>query len=326
MNNKTVRWGIVTTGRITHTFIKDIALVNNAEVVAVAARSGANAKIFAETYGIPNAYEGYDKLFSDPNVDAVYIASPHTLHIQQAVSALQAGKHVLCEKPVTTSVNDLNLLISIAKQNNCFFMEAMWTYFLPAIQRAQRWVEEGRIGKLLHVRADFGYPIEYDSNRREYDYELAGGCLYEMGIYPIALNYLFHKAFVQPTITKYSHAPNGAEDDVVWHIDYGDSHASLHTSFKAKLPNVAHIIGTEGHIVIDEFFRTKQATLFVLDDEVDSFTDNRLGSGFEFQIAHACDCISRGTTQSDVVTFDASLHFQRMISALRIPDSQSQNI
>ncbi len=188
----TVRWGIVSTGRITHQFVQDFDYVPNGTVVAVASRSQESADAFAAQYSIPRAYAGYDRLLEDPEVDAVYIATPHTLHYRNTMDAIQARKHVLCEKPFTVSVREARNLFHMAEQSSVFVMEAMWTYFLPAIQKAREWVEQGHIGRLRQVKADFGYPLlPFDPDRREYDAELAGGCLLEMGIYPVALAFLF---------------------------------------------------------------------------------------------------------------------------------------
>ena len=140
-----VRWGIVSTGRITHQFVQDFAFVPNGEVVAVASRSQEAADAFAARYGIPRAHAGYDRLLDDPQVDAVYIATPHALHFSNTADAIQARKHVLCEKPFTVSAREARNLFRIAEQSSVFVMEAMWTWFLPAVRKALEWVQQGRI-------------------------------------------------------------------------------------------------------------------------------------------------------------------------------------
>jgi predicted dehydrogenase len=150
---KKVRWGLVSAGHIANTFAADIAHASNAEVVAVAARNLADARAFARKYGIPTAYEGYDRLFADDGIDAVYVSTPHTLHLTHSVAALQAGKSVLCEKPLTTSADECRRLLAVAAETGGYLMEAMWTWFLPAIRAAKAWFEAGRIGELRHIRA-----------------------------------------------------------------------------------------------------------------------------------------------------------------------------
>jgi dihydrodiol dehydrogenase / D-xylose 1-dehydrogenase (NADP) len=138
-----VKWGIISTGRITHQIVQDFKHVPNGEVVAVASRSQDSADAFAAQYEIPRAYSSYQQLLEDPDVDAVYIATPHTLHYQNSIDAIQARKHVLCEKPFTVGVRESRNLFHMAEQSSVFVMEAMWTYFLPAIQKAQEWVQGG---------------------------------------------------------------------------------------------------------------------------------------------------------------------------------------
>jgi predicted dehydrogenase len=316
-DKRTIRWGVITAGRITHTFSKDIAFCDNTEIFAVGARSIENAQAFADQYGIKHAFAGYDTIFNHPKIDAVYIASPHTLHFEQIEKAILAGKHVLCEKPIVTNIGDLKRAISLAKANNVFLMEAMWTYFLPAIQKAKAWVDGGAIGELLHVKADFGYPIPYSPELREYDANFAGGCLLEMGIYPIAFNWLFHPQMPDSASGRQWFAPNGVEHDVSWSLEYPNSSACLHTSFRSKLPNVAVLIGTKGTIQIPDFWRATECHLYELETPIDSFTDDRQGSGFEFQIQHTCDAIRNCKTESDVVSFADSLAFQEHIELAR---------
>ena len=313
---KTIRWGIVSAGRISHTFAKDIKWVDGAEIVAVAARSQESAKAFAEEYNIPVAYQGYDALFEDPNVDAVYISTPHTHHFAHTKAALEAGKHVLCEKPFTVSPEECETLMALAEEKGLFLMEAIWTYFLPAIQTAKRWLEQGRIGELKHIKADFGYPIPYDANSREWNVDLAGGCLLEMGIYPVSFNYLFNPSLDYKLQVIGRRAPNGADRDVTITLDYNDKDSVLNTSFDCRLPNWGFLVGTEGYIAIPDFFRASQCSLHVLDEQIDHFVDERKGSGFEFEIHEACEAIRQARLTSDVVPLSTSLHLQKQMQEI----------
>ena len=311
-----VRWGVVSAGRISHTFVKDAVLVESAEVVAVAARNKQSAREFADQYGILTAYEGYDTLFADPQVDAVYISTPHTHHFAHTKAALEAGKHVLCEKPFTVSSQQCEELMALAKQKNLFLMEAVWTYFLPAIQKAQQWIAEGRIGELKHLKGDFGYPLPYEPERREWNRELAGGCLLEMGIYPVSFNWLFNPSTDYSMQVIGRRAPNGADRDVTVMFDYGDKDSVITTSFDCRLPNWGFLVGTKGYIAIPDFFRAKECSLHVLDERVDHFVDNRRGSGFEFEIAAACEAILAGEIESTVMPLSNSLNFQRQMEGI----------
>jgi len=318
-----VRWGIVSTGRITHQFVQDFEFVPNGEVAAVSSRSRESAEAFARQYGIPKAYADYAEMLDDPDIDAVYIATPHTLHYQNASDAIQARKHVLCEKPFTVGVRESRNLFRIAEQSSVFVMEAMWTYFLPAIRKAQEWVAEGRIGRIRHVKADFGYPLlPFDPDRREYDASLAGGCLLEMGIYPVALAWLFLQQDPDDIRVIARKAPNGVEDDVVMLFDYGDNEggsvATLATSFRSKLQNWACIIGEEGYIAIPDFWRAGECSLYHLDTRIDHFDDARSGLGFSYEAVAAGDDILAGRQQNTTMPWGNTIRFQEHMERVKL--------
>jgi len=316
------RWGILSTGRITHQFVQDFEYVPNGKVVAVASRTQESADAFAAQYDIPSAYAGYSKMLDDPKVDAVYIATPHTMHYQNTVDAISARKHVLCEKPFTINVEESRQLFHIANQSSVFVMEAMWTYFLPAIQKAQEWVEEGRIGKLRQVKADFGYPqLPFDPGRREYNAELAGGCLLEMGVYPVALAWLFMQRDPVDIQVVAHKAPNGVEDDVAMLFDYGDGSegavATLGTSFRSKLRNWAYIIGEEGYIAIPDFWRASECSLYHLDSRIDHFEDDRESLGFNYETIAANEDIQAGRQQNATMPWSSTIRFQEHMECVR---------
>lgn len=312
-----IRWGIVSSGNIAGTFASDIRHVENARVGAVASRNGESARRFADAHGIPKAYEGYETLFEDPDIDAVYVATPHTLHLDHSLAALHAGKAVVCEKPITTNAAAFRVMQAAAAETENYLMEAMWTWFLPAIVKAKEWVDSGRIGELRHVKADFGYPVTYDPDSRLYNAELAGGCLLEMGIYPVAIARFFTSRAPSTIEVVSRFAPNGVDDDVVMLFNYDNCVATLATSFRCKLQDSAYIVGTEGYIAIPHFWRAPECSLYVLHDRVDAFVDDRAGSGFEYQITAVSDDILLGRKESAVVTHAASLAFQQDMDRVR---------
>lgn len=331
MNEKNVvRWGVAGTGRISHQFVQDFDYVQNGHVAAVSSRSRDSADAFAKQYGIEKAHAGYENLLADPDVDAVYIASPHTFHFQNTIDAIRAGKHVLCEKPFTINPEESMKLFNIAGQSRVFVMEAMWTFFLPAIQTAMEWLEQGRIGKLRQIKADFGYPqLPFDPDRREYNVEFAGGCLLEMGIYPVSLAWLFMQqdpVGIQTTVHK---APNGVEDDVVMLFNYGnniDGHterntegttATLATSFRSKLQNWAYIIGEEGYIAIPDFWRANECSLYHLDTCIDHFDDGRKSLGLNYEAIAANEDILAGRQQNNIMPWSNTIRFQEHMQRVK---------
>jgi len=319
MKKETIlRWGILSTGRIAQQFCQDMKYVSNGELFAVAARNLKDAQSFAQQHNIAKAYEGYQMLFDDPNIDVVYIATPHTFHFQNVYDALTAGKSVLCEKPITVSRNESELLSALAQEKGLFLMEAMWTYFLPAIQQAKQWVEQGRIGKIKHIKADFGYPLPYEETRREYHASLAGGCLLEMGIYPLAIAAFFAESPMDNLSIKYHLAPNGVEDDVIILADAAEVKLTLATSFQCKLQNWAYIIGEEGYIAIPNFWRADQCTLYQLDEQVDHFDDGRESLGLNYEAQAVGQAINENRIEHPLMTHAVSHLLQQQMEDIKL--------
>lgn len=312
-----VNWGIIGPGRIAHSFASDIKHTSNAGLVAVAARSGSRARDFASQYGIKHAHEGYEALFADPGVDAVYVATPHSYHLEHCAAAMRQGKAVLCEKPLVVSPTECRELMAIADETGSYLMEGMWTWFLPAIQRALIWYRQGRIGQLLHIKSDFGYPLQYSEDLREYDARVGGGSVLEMGIYPVSIARLFTGRGPTDISVRGRRAANGVEDDVTAIFDYGDCMATLGTSFRCKLQNWTYVIGTEGYIAIPDFWRADRCSLFKLDQCIDSFEDGRDSLGFDYEIEAVSADIISGDKQSCVIPLLTSLALQEDMWAMR---------
>lgn len=314
-----IRWGIIGAGRIARTFANDIQYAEHATLAAVASRSLATAQAFAQECCVPTAYGSYAELFASPDIDAVYIATPHTHHQQQSIEALRAGKHVLCEKPATISPLELEEVIAAAKDTQRYFMEGMWTYFMPVILKTQAWITAGRIGTLRHIRADFGFHLPYDPELREYDKQLAGGCLFDMGIYPIAMAWLFLRQDPESQAVWCHHADNGVEDDVAIlnTYDNGATTAQLSTSFRCKLPNYLTLIGDRGSISISDYWGAREARLYEHDQCIDRYSEERPYHGFNHQIEYVSQELIAGKLEPERVSWNDSRAFQRHIAAIK---------
>lgn len=211
---------------------------------------------------------------------------------------------------------------AFAAQSSVFVMEAMWTWFLPAIRKALEWVGQGRIGRLRQVKADFGYPLlPYDPDRREYDADLGGGCLLELGVYPVALALLFLQRDPDAVRVIARKAPNGVEDDLQMLFGYGDDEsgcsATLAASYRSKLQNWAYIIGQESYIAIPDFWRAGECRLYHLDECVDRFEDGRDSLGFNYETIAANDDILHGRQQNRIVTWNATVRCQEHMERVR---------
>lgn len=314
---KKIKWGIVGCGRIADQFCHDLAFTNNCELYAVAARDGNDANTFAAKFGAPKAYQGYQALFDDQEVDVVYIATPHNFHFQNASDAIKAGKHVLCEKPITISTQECQELSKLADKHNVFLMEAMWTYFLPAMQKAKEWIKQGHIGDIKHVKVDFGYPVKFNPNGREYNPDLAGGCLLDMGIYPLAISNFFLEQDLEDLHVKANIRYRGVEDDVTILAKSGDVTVNLATSFQCRLSNHAYIIGDKGYISIPDAFRAYECSLFELDDLIEHFSDGRESLGYSFEAEEVCNLLLDGKKESDIMSHSRSLLLQSQMERIK---------
>ncbi|MEO0451643.1 MAG: Gfo/Idh/MocA family oxidoreductase [Pseudomonadota bacterium] len=306
-----LRWGIISTGRMAGWFCNDFHQVTHSVLSAVCSRSEAAATQFAETYCIQHRFTNLDALLTSGTIDVAYIATPHTTHKDILLKCFDRSIPVLCEKPFVTSVADAEDVITAAQQSNTYFMEAMWTWHLPVLKAAKAWVEAGRIGNLVHVRADFGYPVTYAPDQREYDAEDAGGALREMGVYPVALMRLFMDEPAQDLHVVHQRAPNGVENDLTALFDFGDRTATLSTSYRCRLRNAAHIIGEDGYIVIPDFFRADRADLYQLDDLIETAAFPRQTGGYEYQAIAMGEELASGRQTPALVTHKKSLQIQK---------------
>ena len=307
---KKIRWGIVGPGIIANEFAHDFQFVTHGELAAVASRSAERAKLFAHKYNIPKVYSSNRELYKDPEIDAIYVATPHTLHLENSTDALEAGKAVLCEKPITVHPAQLSELLKVAKTTDNYLMEGMWSYFLPCIQRAQEWVNEGRIGRIKHVKSDFGYPVPFNSEGRMYNPELAGGTLLDMGIYTIAMAWLFYKKDPNKITVVSQKASTGVDSDVAMLFEYDQALATLNSSFECKLNNWTYVIGDEGYIAIPDFWRARECYLYKIEECVDHFKDDRKGFGFKYQIDAVNKDLLQNRKESEIMPHSYSIKLQ----------------
>ncbi len=318
MNTKTkIRWAILGAGRIANTFAKDFPFMQNAELVAVASSDKERASNFAKEYNIPKALS-HDELYNSNEVDAVYIATTHNFHFEQALKCLQSGKAVLCEKPITVNDSEFKKLMAVSKEKNVFLMEAMWTYFLPAIQKAKQWLDEGKIGKLKVIQADFAVPMEKNYEGRVYNLKLAGGSLLDLGVYPVSLAYYFTNKAPEKITASGVMTKTGVDETLGMIFQYGDATATLFTSIITRMTNKLRIFGEEGYIEIHDFWRTKSAKLFDKYFNLsEAFDDERKSHGFIFEMQHANDMILEGKIESPVIPQSRSNNIQETMMEIR---------
>ncbi len=312
-----IRWAILGAGRIANAFAKDFPLMQNAELVAVASSDKERAINFAKQYHIPKSLR-YDELYNSDDVDAVYIATTHNFHFEQALACLQSGKAVLCEKPITVSDTEFKKLMMVSKEKNIFLMEALWTYFLPAVKKAKQWLDEGRIGKLKVIQADFAVPMEKNMEGRMYNPNLAGGSLLDLGIYPIAMSYFFTNKAPGKIVASGAMTKTGVDERLGMIFQYGDITATLFTSLITRMKNKFRLFGEEGYIEIPDFWRAYSARIYGSEyNLLETYDDGRTSHGFIFEMQHANDMILAGKIESPVIAHSRSNDVQETMMEIR---------
>jgi len=252
VSSPTVRWGLAGTGGISRRTVGDLRLCESAEVVAVASRDRQRADAFAAEFGLSLAFGSWTELCASAEVDAVYIGTPHSTHFAYAREALLAGKHVLCEKPLTMTADEARELGRIAAENGVFLMEAMWTKFSPAIQRAVEIVRSGTIGEPRFFQAGLGFPVPADGPPRYWDPALGGGALYDLAVYPVALAHLFLGTPQAVTATG-AMRDDGVDLHEACVLEFASGAlAQFVTSLTFLVPPRGWIGGTEGSITFGE--------------------------------------------------------------------------
>jgi predicted dehydrogenase len=291
--------------------------VQNAELVAVAARDVERAKAFAIEHNIEFAFS-YEELYTSNQVDAIYVATTHNFHYEQCVSCMQNGKAILCEKPITVNDSEFKNLAKLSAEKNVFLMEAMWTYFLPPIQKAKAWIEEGRIGSIKVLQADFGFLMEYNPSGRLYNPSLAGGALLDLGVYVVAFATFFMDR--KPDYIQASGiiGKTNIDESTGMIFKYDEVSAVLFTSILTVMRNTGYIFGTKGYIEIPELYRARKVNLFNAKHEmIESFVDSRTTMGYNFEIQEATDCILAGKIESEIVPHSRSNELQEIMTEVR---------
>ena len=313
-----LRWGILGPGGIARAFASDLRTAG-LDLVAVGSRSAESAGAFAADFDIARAHGSYEALVSDPEVDIVYIATPHPFHAEQAILALEHGKHVLVEKPFTLTGAEAAAVRDVAVDRGLLAMEAMWTRYLPHMARIREVVASGALGDIRALLADHTQRISSDPAHRLNSLELGGGALLDLGVYPISFAW---DILGEPlAITASARlGDTGADTEVATVM----SHASgaLSTSLSASRavgPNTAHIIGTEARIDIDRVWYNATSFRVVAADEtvLEEYASDIRGRGMQYQAIAAEDYLSRGLTDSELLPIDETVAIMSTLDEIR---------
>lgn len=312
-------WGILAGGHIARKFAEGMTTTGQSYIKAVASRKLEKAQKFASELGIEKAYGDYQSLVEDPDIDIIYVASPHSYHLEHALLALEHGKHVLCEKPITVNSFQLVQLIAKAREKNLFLMEALWTRFLPVMVQVREWLKEGIIGEPRLLRASFNFRAEsIDLDSRLFNPDLAGGALLDVGIYPIMFSSMIFGEAPTSIHTAISKAPTGVDFQSAYLFQYEDGAiATLSSGFEAAGTMNAMIIGTKGEIKIPFFWKGKEAVVSYPDGSEQLYRFPFESSGLQYQALHMMECMDKGLLESPIMPLNESLEIQHIMDKIR---------
>ena len=313
--NGTFRWGIASTGSIAAKMCEALASSPDAEIVAVGSRTQPSADAFAQRFGIARAHGTYDALWADDEVDIVYIASPHSHHHAMTIAALDAGKHVLCEKAFAVNAAQAREMVEAAHRNDRFLMEAMWTWFIPAVVDIRRRVSDGVIGELRVVEANFGIPVT-DPDGRHRRIDLAGGAMLDIGIYPITFARFLAGEPVDAKVSGTLGA-TGVDTTVGGLARVATGTLGVyHTALDMMSDRRASISGTLGRIAVDAPFH--HPTGFTIrvhgEDPIRVDLPNR---GLAHEAEHAMQRIRAGHRDSDVIPLETTVSTMELLDDIR---------
>ena len=316
------RWGILATGRIAHSFARNLREVPGAEIVAVGSRSQESADAFVREHGDPSstrAHASYDALVGDPDVDVVYIGTPHALHLENALAAIAAGKHVLCEKPLTLNAAEAEQMVEAAQRADRFLMEAMWMACHPVIRVVKEGVDAGRFGTPRQVHADLGFVVQQPPTHRLYDPALGGGALLDMGVYPLTFAHLVLGPADRMVGTA-SLSDRGVDLDVALAGTHGAAVSALTASMTSASPCTATVATDSGRLELPQGFHSPPyATWRPAGGEPERIDglEPLIGTGLGNEAAHVQDCLHAGRLESPLVPHHQTLTLIRQMDEVR---------
>jgi len=317
---KIVNWGVLGAGRIAHKFVQDLLTLPNARLHAVASTSLQRAEEFARQYGAPHAYGRYDGLLACPDLDVVYVATPHHGHAENSIMLLENGIPVLCEKPLAINGRQVAAMLDASERHQTYLMEALWTRFLPKIQRLLSLVEGGEIGKLQAIKADFGFRKEFDPANRIFDPKQGGGSLLDVGIYPIFLSYLLlGKPQTVKAVARIG--PTGVDETCAMLFQYaGGELAMLDSAITTVTPCEALLFGTKGTLKLNSRWHEPGGDMTRTrynGTELRRVYYEPEGFGYQYEAEAVMADLAAGRTENALVSWQVSRDLMDIMDAVR---------
>ncbi len=314
-----IRWGILGTGSIAKKFAKGLTVLPQAELIAVGSRTQESADRFADQFQVPHRHAGYEALANDPEADVIYISTPHSLHKENSLLCLEAGKAVLCEKPFTINALEAELVINLARKKELFLMEAMWTRFIPLVAEVRQMLADGVIGEIQMLAADLGFWAEFEPEQRLFNPQLGGGSLLDVGVYPVSMASMIFGGS-PATITSTARLGKTGVDEnaaVIFGYEQGQI-ATLYSSVRTNSPSEAIIMGTKGRIKIHRLmFKPTKLTLSLNDQEDETIEMPLEGNGYNYQAAEVMRCLQTGKLESETMPLAETLAIMQTMDQIR---------
>ena len=313
----TTRWGIAAPGGIAKGFADGMRLVDDGQITAVASRSQERADAFAAEFEIPTAYGDYRALADDPDIDVVYVATIAAQHEAATLMFLEAGKHVLCEKPFALNAQQARRMAAAARERGLFLMEAMWSRFLPSYLALQDALGEGRIGEPLQVEADFGFRWPFDPEHRHFDLSVGGGGLLDLGIYPVQLCTLVLGLPDRVAAAGYL-GETGVDEQVAAVLHHtGGRLGIVKAALRVNLSCEARISGSDGWIDLPAFMHCPNAITVSGPDGSEQIDAGYEGNGLRFQVHEVHRCLAAGLTESPAMSLDETIAIAEILDTIR---------
>lgn len=315
-----IRWGIVGTGGIARQFARGLQHIPDAELVAVGSRSQQGADAFGDMFNVPHRHPSYEALAADPDVDVVYISTPHPMHHDNSLLCLDAGKAVLCEKPFTINAKEARALISRAREKRLFLMEAMWTRYFPVMYRLRELLAQGIIGEVRMLQADFGFQAPFDPENRLFAPALGGGALLDVGVYVVSFASMVLGA-PQHVVSLADLGATGVDEQSAMVLGYdGGRLAVLSSAVRTETPQEVLICGTRGRIRVHrQFFQPRKLTVEVYGKEHTEIEMPIEGNGYQYQAVEVARCLRAGLLQSAIMPLDETLAIMETLDRVRAP-------
>jgi len=312
------RWGILGPGNIAKKFATGLQALDDAELVAVGSRSKERADAFADQFKAPRRYGSYEALVNDPDVDAIYVATPHPFHKENSILCLEAGKAVLCEKPFAINQREAQAVIDVARRKRVFLMEAMWTRFLPATLKVREWITSGAIGQVQMMSADFGFRANVNPQGRLFNLHLGGGGLLDVGIYPISYASMVFGAQPKKISSQAHIGETGVDEQAAMVFGYeSGGMALLSCAVRTRTPQDARILGTDGMITVPPMFWNATKATLSASGKTEAIDLPHKGNGYEYEAAEVARCVRAGKIESEGLPHAETLAIMQTLDAVR---------